>query len=104
MASVSARLVMSRTAAGSAAGDLRPGEVFVVAGLSGQAEDSLAEYGSHDLRRAALDGIRPRPQEREPHVAAPGTGPLGTPHLVVVRIEGPLHDEQLDAEPVDLLV
>ena len=49
--------------ADSAARDLRPRDVAVDAGLARQAEDALAEDVAHDLRRAALDRVGPRPQE-----------------------------------------
>src|SRR5207344_3042990 len=56
--------VRPRRGPGSVAWDFVPGDRLVDAGLTGQAEDLLAEDVAHDLRRAALDRVRPHPQER----------------------------------------
>jgi hypothetical protein len=47
--------ILSSDRTGSVAGDHRPRDGQISAGLSGQAQDSLSKDVSHDLRRAARD-------------------------------------------------
>ena len=84
---------------------LFPGDVFVDAGLAGEAEDALAEDVAHDLGRAALDRVGPGPQEHVARFAERGgeADLLGAPERVVEADER-VGAEQVHAQLVDALL
>src|SRR5579875_2818342 len=86
----------------SATRDPRPWQVLVDPDVARQAEDPLAEDVALDLGGAALDRVRPRPEE---HLARPArrtceAEPLASAHRVVVA-DGAVDAEQVDAQLVD---